>query len=232
MADAAAPSPTDTPTCTSTPPPRRPEAGDDVEASTRNPIKRLYRWVLSWAHHPYGTWALAVFAFIDSSVFPIPPLFLQVALSIERPRRSYWYALVDTVASVAGATLGYVIGYALYDTVGQWIIQVNGLEVEFRNIGQRFGNNAFPFILIWSFLPFPYKVITIGSGVFHDQVSLPMLLVASTIGRTARFNMLGTLTFVYGAKVKTFIEKYFNWVTLGVGLLVAAVVVAMKVLLR
>jgi membrane protein YqaA with SNARE-associated domain len=208
------------------------EGAVPVELPTRNPLKRLYRWILSWANHPAGTWALAVFAFIDSSVFPVPPLFLQVALSLEKPRRSFWYAFVDTAASVAGAVLGYYIGYALYDTVGQWIIRVNGLEAEFMGVGRRFGDNAFPFILFWSFLPFPYKVITIGSGVFHDQVGLGVLLVASTIGRSARFFMLGLLTFVWGRGVKTFIDRYFNWVTLGIGLLVAVILLLMKVILK
>ena len=198
----------------------------------RNPLKRLYRWVLGWANHPAGTWALAVFAFIDSSVFPIPPLFLQVALSLERPRRSFWYAIVDTVASVAGAALGYYIGYALNETVGRWIIEVNGLTAYFEGIGRKFGDNAFPFILFWSFLPFPYKVITIGSGVFSDQVSLPMLLVASTIGRSARFFLLALMTFVWGRRVKELIDRYFNWVTLGIGVLVAVVIILMKVILK
>jgi membrane protein YqaA with SNARE-associated domain len=198
----------------------------------RNPLKRLYQWVLGWANHPAGTWALAVFAFIDSSVFPIPPLFLQVALSLERPRRSFWYAIVDTAASVAGAVLGYYIGYALYETVGRWIIEFNHLQAEFDGVGRRFGDNAFPFILFWSFLPFPYKVITIGSGVFSGQVSLPMLLVASTIGRAARFFLLALMTFVWGRRVKALIDRYFNWVTLGIGVLVAVVIVLMKVILK
>lgn len=210
---------------------------DDLGASappspTRNPLRRLYRWILSWAHHPGGTWALAIFSFIDSSFFPIPPLFLQVALSIERPRRSLWYATVNTVASVAGSILGYWIGYALYGTVGKWIISVNGLEEEFASIGQKFGDNAFPFILLWSFLPFPYKLITIGSGVFHGQVGLPMLLLASTIGRSARFYLLAGLCRWQGARAGYWIEKYFNWVVIGIGLLVVAVVVATKVILK
>jgi len=212
---------------------------DSAEAATpaaapprpsRNPLRRLYRWILSWAHHPMGTWALAVFAFLDSSVFPIPPLFLQVALSLEKPRRSFWYAFVDTAASVAGATLGFFIGYALYDTVGQWVIRTWGMEVQFALARVDFEKNAFVFILIYSFLPFPYKVITIGSGFF--QASLLTLLAASVIGRGWRFFLLAALCFFFGPRVKTFVERYFNAVCLGVALLVAAVIVAMKLYAR
>lgn len=194
----------------------------------RNPLRRLYAWILSWAHHPMGTWALALFAFLDSSVFPIPPLFLQVALSLERPRRSFWYAFVDTAASVAGAVLGYVIGYALYDTVGAWVIRTWNLEAAFARAGEEFGRNAFAFILAYSFLPFPYKGITIGSGFFHERVSLTTLLAASVIGRGGRFFLLGALCFFFGPRIKVFIERYFNLVCLAVALLVASVVAVMR----
>src|SRR5258706_1553596 len=89
---------------------------------SKNPFRRLYHWILSWANHPWGTLVLAILSFLDSFVFPIPPLFLQVALSLERPRRSFWYASVDTVASVLGAVSGYFIGFALWESIGVRII--------------------------------------------------------------------------------------------------------------
>ena len=169
---------------------------------------------------------MAVFAFIDSSVFPIPPLFLQVAMSLERPRRSWWYAFVDTVASVAGAVLGYYIGYFLWDAVGVRIVG-DGFTDERRRLLQ---DNAFGVTLVYSFIPLPYKIITIGSGLLH--LNLAVLLVASTIGRSMRFFGLGALCFFLGPRAKVFIEKHFNVVCLGIGLLVAVVLLIMKFLLR
>jgi membrane protein YqaA with SNARE-associated domain len=194
-------------------------------APSRNPLRRLYHWILSWAHHPAGTWALAVFAFLDSAVFPVPPLFLQVALSLERPRRSFWYASVDTAASVAGAVLGYAIGYYLWDLVGVRI--VGELTPEVRRMLQE---NAFQATLVYSFVPLPYKLITIGSGFLH--INLVTLLVASTIGRSLRFFGLGALCFFFGPRVRTFIERYFNAVCLGIGLVVAAAILVLKLLAR
>lgn len=199
-------------------------------APTRNPLKRFYRWILSWAHHPAGTWALAVFAFIDSSFFPIPPLFLQVALSLEKPRRAWWYAFVNMSASVAGAVLGYVIGRFLYGTVGAWIIETTRTQAEFSELGQKVTDHAFGFILFSSFLPFPYKVITIGSGFFG--VPLWILLVASTIGRSARFFSLAALCAFGGERVRTFIDKYFNWVCLGIAAFVVLILVLGKIVLK
>lgn len=202
-----------------------PIAAPPIPPPAKNPIQRFYRWILSWAHHPLGTWALAFFAFVDSSIFPIPPLFLQVALSIERPRRSFWYALVNTVASVTGAVLGYAIGYYLWEKVGVRI--VGEISPEMR---RELETNAFRVTLVYSFVPLPYKLITIGSGLLH--LNLATLLIASTIGRSLRFFGLGALCWFLGPRAKVFIERYFNIVCLALGLLAAAALIVVNVLLK
>jgi membrane protein YqaA with SNARE-associated domain len=202
------------------PPPPTPPPG-------RNPFRRLYFWILTWAHHPMGTWALAFFAFVDSSVFPIPPLFLQVALSLERPKRAWWYATVDLVGSILGAFVGFLIGKFLYASLGQWVIQTWGLEEQFDRFGRFIKEHGFAFTFLYSFLPFPYKVITIGTGFFGG--SLATLLVASSIGRALRFYTLAAICYWGGTSAKDFIDRRFNWVLGGVGLLVVLVIVAMKI---
>ena len=77
-------------------------------------MKRLYLWVLSWADSKYSTLALCILAFTESSFFPIPPDTLQLALSISKPKRSYWYAFLASIFSVLGGILGYFIGVFLF----------------------------------------------------------------------------------------------------------------------
>jgi membrane protein YqaA with SNARE-associated domain len=206
MADSAEPAP----------PPSPPPAPD------RNPLKRLYHWILSWANHPWGSAALAVFAFLDSFVFPIPPLFLQVALSLERPKRSFWYATVDTIPSVLGAAAGWYIGHAFWDTIGVRI--VGEVPQKYQDMLHQ---DQFLWTVVYSFIPLPYKVITLGSGLMN--LSLPTLLIASTLGRSARFYTLGTICFFYGNRAKNFIETHFNRVCLIVGVALAIILVIVKV---
>jgi membrane protein YqaA with SNARE-associated domain len=201
------------------------ELSPPLPAPSRNPLRRLYHWILSWANHPWGTVALAVFSFLDSFVFPIPPLFLQVALSLERPKRSFWYAFVDTTASVIGAIAGYWIGYALWDSVGVRI--VGEFTPEKRQMLQ---HNQFVVTIVYSFVPMPFKIITLGSGFLH--LNIVTLLAASTLGRSARFFALAVLCFIFGPRAKGFIEKHFNSVCLGVGVLIAVVLVLLKVVLK
>lgn len=203
------------------------EAQAPAPPRERNPFKRLYRWILSWAHHPMGTWALAIFSFLDSSVFPIPPLFLQVALSLERPRRSWWYATVNTGASVLGACLGYLIGYALWDAVGTLIVGKDGLPPDIR---QKIETNQFAVTLIYSFVPLPYKLITLGSGFVH--ANLATLLIASTLGRSLRFFALAALCRAYGARASEFIDRHFNRVLFAAGAVAACVLIVIGVLRR
>jgi len=194
-------------------------------APDKNILRRLYHWILSWANHPWGTVALAVFSFLDSFVFPIPPLFLQVALSLERPKRSFWYAFVDTTASVLGAVAGYWIGYALWSSVGVRIIGPISPDVE-----KMLRENAFLWTLVYSFIPLPFKLITLSSGFFH--LSLVTLLLASTLGRSARFFALAVICYVYGARARGFIERHFNGVCFAIGVLVAVALVVLKVILK
>jgi ribosomal protein S18 acetylase RimI-like enzyme len=72
--------------------------------------RRLYDWVLSWADTPYGLPALVVMAFIESSIFPIPPDVLLIPLVLGAATRWWRYALWCTLASVLGGMLGYGIG--------------------------------------------------------------------------------------------------------------------------
>ena len=190
-------------------------------APDRNPLRRLYHWILSWANHPWGSAALAVFAFLDSFVFPIPPLFLQIALSLERPKRSFWYATVDTVPSVLGAAAGYYIGFALWDSVGVRII--GEVPAVYRD---RLMTQQFLVTLIYSFIPLPFKIITLGTGFLHLKVTT--LLIASTLGRSARFFTLGGICYFYGNRARDFIERHFNRVCLIGGLALAVAIVVVK----
>jgi membrane protein YqaA with SNARE-associated domain len=85
-----------------------------AESPKKNIARRLYDWVLSWAETKYGTPALFTLAFVESSVFPVPPDVLQVALSASKPKRAFWYATVSLAGSVLGAFLGFLIGFLFW----------------------------------------------------------------------------------------------------------------------
>jgi len=192
-------------------------------------LRRLYDWVLSWAETKYGTWALALNAFAESSFFPIPPDPLQIALSVSKPKKSFFYALVSSFFSVIGGVFGYLIGYFLFESVGRWIINILGYWHYFEIVGQWYGANAFLAILGAAFTPIPYKVFTIAAGFW--KIGLWVMLLASVIGRPLRFFIVATLIYFFGARVKVFVNKYFDWLSLLFFVLVILGFVAIKYLI-
>lgn len=188
--------------------------------------RRMYDWVLSLAHYKHATGALFLLSFAESSFFPVPPDVLQIALTLERRDRAWYYAAVSTVASVLGGVLGWVVGFALWAAVsGFFFSYVPGVTPEnFALVEQKFQENAFLTIFTAAFTPIPYKVFTIAAGVFH--ISLWMLVVGSIVGRGGRFFLVAALLYIFGPPVKRFIEKYFNLLTLAfTGLLIIGLVV-------
>jgi membrane protein YqaA with SNARE-associated domain len=176
-------------------------------------LKRLYLWVLHWAETPYGTPALLGISFAESSFFPIPPDVLQIALSVSRPKRSFFYAAVNAIGSVLGGIVGWLIGWALWSSVDEFFFRaVPGFTHEnFAFVQAKYAQNAFVAIFAAAFTPIPFKVFTIAAGVF--QIPLGVLIVASALGRSARFFAVATLIFVFGPSVKNLIDKYFELAT-------------------
>jgi membrane protein YqaA with SNARE-associated domain len=183
----------------------------EFTASPRRPhlIRRLYDWTTGWAERPGGAWALFGIAFIESSFFPVPPDVLLLALCVGAPRKSFKFAAICSVGSVLGGMAGYAIGYGAWHAVRGWFIPFVFSQEVFDKVQQLYQGNAFLAILTAAFTPIPYKVFTIAAGVF--EVNFFTLVLASVVGRSARFFMVGGVIFFCGAKVKELIEKYFDW---------------------
>ncbi|MDZ7268117.1 MAG: VTT domain-containing protein [candidate division KSB1 bacterium] len=178
-------------------------------------IRRLYDWVLHWAHTPYGTPALAALATAESSFFPVPPDPLLMALAMSRPERSLWYALVCSASSATGGMLGYLIGWQLWHVVSDFFFtHVPGFTPEvFNLVAQKYNDNAFLAVFTAAFTPIPYKVFTIAGGVF--QINFAEFVAASIVGRSLRFFLVAGLIRVFGAAIKEKIDRYFDWFALG-----------------
>lgn len=200
-------------------------------AARVNLVRRLYNWVLGWADTPYGTPALAVISFAESSFFPIPPDVLQIALSIARPRRSFYYAAVSAIASVLGGMAGWFLGYALWASVGEFFFNyVPGFSRQnFDHVARLYGDNAFLSIVGAAFTPIPYKIFTVAAGVF--QVPLETLIVASAVGRSGRFFAVALVIFFFGARAKYVLERYFEWITLALFAMLVGGFLAVRYLL-
>jgi membrane protein YqaA with SNARE-associated domain len=194
-------------------------------------IHRLYDWVLSWAETPYGSPVLFVVSFLESSFFPVPPDVLQIALSVSKPRRAFWYATVSLIGSVLGALLGYYIGFKLWEITQDFFFAYipNFDQENFNKVKELYHTYDFWAVFIAAFTPIPYKIFTIAAGVC--QISLFMLFFASVIGRGLRFYLVALLFFFFGSAIKVQIEKYFNYLVIILTILIIAGFVVIKYLI-
>jgi len=179
-----------------------------------SPIRSLYDWTLRQAEGPYATYVLFAIAFAESSFFPIPPDVILLPMALAAREKAWRYALICTVGSVIGGLVGYAIGALLYESVGQWIINTYHLQAGFDRFHEEFNKWGVYIILAKGLTPIPFKLVTIASGV----AALPLLpfFLACIATRAARFYLVAGLVRKFGAPIRTFVEKYLNWVALGV----------------
>ena len=168
-------------------------------------LRGLYDWTLAQAQSPHALWVLAVVAFVESSFFPIPPDVLMIPMIIARPSKAFVIAGVATVASVLGGLFGYFIGWGFFELIGQPIFDFYGKADSVAEFQERFNAYGAWAVLIAGVTPFPFKVITIMSGV--TGLSLPIFIVSSIIARSLRFFIVAGLLWKFGEPIRDFIEK-------------------------
>lgn len=173
-------------------------------------LRRLYDWVVSWAERPQGPQALAALSFAESSFFPIPPDPLLIALSLGKPRKALWFALICSVASIVGGLLGYALGWGFWVSLDDVFFRyVPGVTPEaFARVQALYDRYDFWAIFAAGFTPIPYKVFTLSSGVFG--ISLPVFVIASAVSRSLRFFLVAGLIYRFGPGIQRFIDRYFD----------------------
>jgi membrane protein YqaA with SNARE-associated domain len=172
--------------------------------------------VIHFAHTKHGTTALFFLSFAESSFFPVPPDVLLGPLALGAPKKWFKFALACSIASVLGGILGYCIGMFLWSAIGPWAYEHLGAikltEENFAKFQDWYDRYDFWIVFLCGFTPLPYKVCTISAGA--ARINPLGFLIASTVSRSARFFLVAGLMGWKGERIRPFIEKYFNWLSL------------------
>jgi len=186
--------------------------------------------VLSWAHTPYGSIALFLLAFAESSFFPIPPDILLIALAISIPAKALRYALICSVASLLGGIFGYFIGFFMMESIGYSILELYNFSDKYEYIRTLYMEYDAWAVGIAGFTPIPYKVFTIAAGAF--KIDFWVFAIASAVSRSARFFLVAIIIRKYGEGIKRYIDRYFNIITILFTLLLVAGFLIVKFIVR
>jgi membrane protein YqaA with SNARE-associated domain len=188
-------------------------------------LRRLYDWTINLSGHRHAPWALGAVSAAESSVFPLPPDLVLIPMVLARRERAWFYATICTIASVIGGVIGYAIGFFLFDSIGTYILGLYGYQEAFESFAARYNEHGVWIVLIAGLTPFPYKVITIASGVTH--LNFMVFLLASIAARGARFFAVSALLWWFGEPIRAFIDRYFGLLTIAfMVLLIGGFVVA------
>ena len=189
-------------------------------------LLRLYDWTMGLAAHRHATAWIAVIAFLESSVFPIPPDILLIPMVLAAPTRAFRLVAIVTAASVLGGITGYAIGVFLFETIGRTILDFYGYFDKFASFQDWYREWGSWIVFAGGFSPIPYKVITIASGAV--QLDFWTFTIVSIISRGARFLIVAALLWKFGVPIRTFIERWLGPLTLAFVVLLVTGFVVLK----
>ncbi len=173
-------------------------------------MRKLYDWAMRVVSTPKAVATLCVISFMESSFFPIPPDILLIPLVLKQRTKAFRIAFYCMLASVLGGTFGYAIGHFAYDTIEPWL---SGDFIEKMNWFSTKYNEYGAWIVFGAGItPFPYKIITIASGV--TGLNFPVFMIASLLARGLRFFLISFLLFKWGKPMQAFIEKNLGWLSI------------------
>ncbi|HOW60003.1 MAG TPA: YqaA family protein [Candidatus Omnitrophota bacterium] len=175
-------------------------------------FRKLYDWGLKQAELPHAERALFWVAFAESSFFPLPPDVLLIAMVLASRAKWFRYFWICLVGSVLGGIAGYGIGFGGWQMVQGWFFTYIFSETVFMKVQHLYQQYDFWIVFAAGFTPIPYKIFTIAAGV--ASIDPWRFIVASIFGRGGRFILVAGMLYLFGPRIRTFIEKYFNLVSL------------------
>lgn len=174
-------------------------------------VRKIYDSVIHLSSDKHALAWLFAISFIESSFFPIPPDIMLIPMILATPKKAWKIAGVCTIASVIGAYLGYIIGFYFFELIAEPLLEFYGYLEKFNEFKNLYSEYGAWIVFGAGITPFPYKIITIASGVV--QLNLVVFTIASIIARGLRFFVIAWLLKAYGEKMRTFIEKNLGWLS-------------------
>ncbi|BDX05549.1 YqaA family protein [Planctobacterium marinum] len=185
---------------------------------------KIFEWcydtTMHWAKHRHAQWYLGGMSFAESVFFPIPPDVMLAPMALSKPQKAWYYAFITTAGSVLGGILGFILGWFAFEGLIQPLVEQWGYQAKLDHAMQWFSEYGVWVVFLAGFTPIPYKVFTISAGALH-MAFIPFV-IASTIGRGARFFLVAALMYWGGAPFEQKLRQHVD--TIGWTVIVLAVI--------
>ena len=144
------------------------------------------------------TFYISLFSITESVVNPVPVEVILIPSVIKFRKKFIKFALIASIMSTFGALIGYLLGFYLEEYMIRNFIDLS-------DFGELYGNYGPLIILIGAVTPFPFKLVTIASGIF--KINVFYLIIYSFIGRYFRYQIVTTMTYIIGPKMIDIYDK-------------------------
>lgn len=171
-------------------------------------VQKIYDTMINLSAQRNAVIFLALVSFAESSFFPIPPDIMLIPMILATPNKAWKLAFVATTSSVIGGFFGYGIGIFAFEMIARPILEFYNALAQFHEFENYYHQYGAWIVFGAGITPFPYKIITIASGVVH--LDLAVFTIASILARGMRFFLIAWLLKKYGTPMKTFIEKHLG----------------------
>jgi len=190
---------------------------------------KVFSWlmdkVLVWSKHPKAPWFLGGLSFAESSFFPIPPDVMLAPMVLAKPQAAWRLAAITTIASVLGGMAGFLIGVFALDAI-EPLLRDWGYWETYEHARAWFVEWGFWAVFIAGFSPIPYKIFTIAAGAM--SMSFLPFVIASFVGRGARFFLVAGLIYWGGPKFESQLRRFIDVI----GWAVVALIIVAYLILR
>jgi membrane protein YqaA with SNARE-associated domain len=176
----------------------------------------LYDRVIQWSKHRHAERYLAALSFSESSFFPIPVDVMLAPMCLANLGKAWRYAFIAMLFSVIGGVAGYFIGYGAFESIRPWLAD-SSYWAAYETSRDWFERYGIWVVFVAGFSPIPYKVFTIAAGA--AALNFPVFIVASALGRGARFFLVAGLLVWGGVQFEVSLRKYVErvgWITVGI----------------
>ncbi|MGB5165079.1 MAG: YqaA family protein [Woeseiaceae bacterium] len=181
----------------------------------------LYERVLRWSRHRHAERYLAALSFSESSFFPIPVDVMLAPMVLAERSKAWRYAAVAAIFSVLGGVAGYAIGWSMFEAIEPWLAESHYWD-SYQTARNWFDDYGVWVVFVAGFSPIPYKVFTIAAGV--AALNLPAFVIASLVGRGARFFLVAGLVYGGGERFEKSLARNVEMIGWVVVALTAAVI--------
>jgi membrane protein YqaA with SNARE-associated domain len=144
------------------------------------------------------TFYISLFSITESVVNPVPVEVILIPSVIKFRKKFIKFALIASIMSTIGALIGYLLGFYLEEYMIRNFIDLS-------DFGELYGSYGPLIILIGAVTPFPFKLVTIASGIF--KINVFYLIIYSFIGRYFRYQIVTAMTYIIGPKMIDIYDK-------------------------